>query len=124
MEDVITTEWQLLYANNPKIQNFGVIKGNDVIWQTNNWNLMKDVDEIRNAVPIAKSAISIGKITYDRIQSDDDYYIGTSQKNKGHIIICHIEEDAWVVSKCAPESIYELARIDVARTAIKLIGFV
>ena len=124
MEDVITTEWQLLYANNPKIQSFGVIKDDDVLWQTNNWNLVKDVKDIRNAVPIAKSQISVGKMTYDRIQSSDDYYIGTSGKNKGHIIICHIEENAWVIAKCNPDSVYELVRIDVARTAIKLIGLV
>jgi hypothetical protein len=124
MEDVITTEWQLLYTNNPKIQYFGVIKDKEVIWQTNNWNLVKDVEDIRNAVPNAKSRLSIDKVNYDRIQSTDDYYIGTSQKNKGHLIICRIEEDAWVVSKSTPDSVYELARIDVARTAVKLIGFV
>ena len=122
MEDVISTEWQLLYANNPKIQYFGVISNGDVVWQTNNWNLVKDVDQIITSLRVLDSEISIGKVSYTRIQSSSDYYLGISEKNHDHVIICRVNDKSWVIARSSSDSVPELARIDVARTAIKLIG--
>ena len=122
MEDVISTEWQLLYANNPKIQYFGVISNGDVVWQTNNWNLVKDVDEIITALRVLNSEISIDKVRYTRIQSNSNYYLGISEKNNEHVIICRVDDKSWVIARSSSDSVPELARIDVARTAIKLIG--
>jgi len=124
MDDVIATEWQLLYANNPLIQNFGVCKGNEVLWQTNNWNLVNDVENISSASKTAASTLTVDKTTYQRVSSSEVDYIGTSDKNKGHIVICRIELNAWVVARISHESVAELAKIDVARTAIKLIGLI
>ncbi len=124
MEDVITTEWQLLYANNPAIQYFGVCKGTEVIWQTNNWNLVKDVENIVSASKTAASTLSVNKITYHRISSSEDEYIGTAEKKKGHIILYRIESNSWVIARVENTSVAELAKIDVARTAINLIGLI
>ena len=122
MEDVISTEWQLLYANNPKIQYFGVISSGEVVWQTNNWNLVKDVDEIITALRVLNSEISIDKVRYTRIQSNSNYYLGISEKNNEHVIICRVDDKSWVIARSSSDSVPELARIDVARTATKLIG--
>ena len=124
MEDAINTEWQLLYTNNPAIQYFGVCKGTDVIWQTNNWNLVKDVEKIVSASKTAATSLTIDKITYHRVSSSEVEYIGTSDKNKGHIILCRIENDSWVVARVENSSVAELSKIDVARTAINLIGLI
>ncbi len=123
MEDVIATEWQLLYANNPKIQHFGVCKGEEILWQTNNWNLVKAVKDILAAPKTAASTLSVDNVTYHRVASSEDFYIGAAEKNKGHIIICRIENISWVIARAINESVPELAKIDVARAAIKLIGF-
>ena len=122
MEDVISTEWQLLYANNPKIQYFGVISSGEVVWQTNNWNLVKDVDQIITALRVLDSEISIDKVRYTRIQSRSDYFLGISEKSHEHVIICRVDDKSWVIARSSSDSVPELARIDVARTAIKLIG--
>ena len=122
MNDVISTEWQLLYANNPKIQYFGVISSGEVVWQTNNWNLVKDVEQILTALKTSASELSIDKINYTRIQSNEDYYLGVSDKNHEHVIICRVDDKSWVVARSLSDSVPELARIDVTRTAIKLIG--
>ena len=122
MEDVISTEWQLLYANNPKIQYFGVISSGEVVWQTNNWNLVKDVDQIITSLRVLDSEISIDKTRYTRIQSSRDYFLGISEKNQEHVIICRVDDKSWIIARSSSDSVPELARIDVARTAIKLIG--
>ena len=122
MNDVISTEWQLLYANNPKIQYFGVISSGEVVWQTNNWNLVKDVDQIITSLRVLDSEISIDKTRYTRIQSSRDYFLGISEKNQEHVIICRVDDKSWIIARSSSDSVPELARIDVARTAIKLIG--
>ena len=124
MEDVISTEWQLLYANNPKIQTFGICKAGKVVWQTSNWDIVDAVDSISNATKTAAEKVKIGRIEYYRLSSTKNWYIGSAKKNKGHLIIDHIQGDAWVVVSISADATPDLAKIDVARTAVNLIGTV
>ncbi len=124
MEDVIGTEWQLLYANNPKVQAFGVCKGDKVLWQTSNWNLVDAIDEIAGAPKNASSKVKIGRVEYQRVTSNKDSFLGAAKKNKGYLVIVRIEDNAWVVAEVGADAVPELAKIDVARTAVNLIGLI
>jgi hypothetical protein len=124
MDDLISTEWQLLYAFNPHVQAFGVCRGTQVLWQTTNWDLVGAVSDIVKAPQMASPSVKVNKVDYSRVASTQESYIGTANKNRGHLIIYRIENDSWVVAWVAPEATPELTKIDVARTATKLIGLI
>jgi hypothetical protein len=117
-------EWNLLFANNPKIHAFAVTKDGAVIWQTENWNLVEEIDGILNAADKDASKVSTGGVTYKRVTSSDDSYIATADDNKGHLILILIDENSWAIAFAAPTSVPELAVIDIKKTAIQLRGHV
>ncbi|MFW9974091.1 MAG: hypothetical protein ACFFDQ_02335 [Candidatus Thorarchaeota archaeon] len=117
---VIGNEWNLLFANNPKIHAFAVSKDGLIIWQTDNWNLVDDIDGIMKNVEKDSSKISAGGVTYKRVTSSKDSYIATAEEKKGHIILVRIENNSWAIAFAAPSSVPELTTIDVRKTAIKL----
>jgi hypothetical protein len=117
---VIGDEWNLLFANNPKIHAFAVAKNGAIIWQTQNWNLVDDVEEILKAADKDKSKLSTGGVTYKRVASSDDSYIATADTNKGHLILVLIDENSWAIAFAAPTSVPELAIIDIRKTVIQL----
>ena len=119
---VIGHEWNLLFANNPKIHAFAVAKEGTIIWQTENWNLVEDIDEILKAADKDASSLSSGGVKYKRVASSDDSYIATADDNKGHLILVLIDEHSWAIAFAAPTSVPELALIDIKRTAIQLRG--
>ena len=121
---VIGHEWNLLFANNPKLHAFAVAKDGAVVWQTENWNLVEDIDGILEAADKDSLSLSSGGVTYKRVASSDDSYVATADDNKGHLILFLIDENSWAIAFAAPTSIPELALIDIKRTAIKLRGHV
>ncbi len=121
---VIGHEWNLLFANNPKIHAFAVAKEGVVVWQTENWDLVDDIDGILKAADKDSSSLSSGGVKYKRVTSSDDSYIATADDNKGHLILVLIDEHSWAIAFAAPTAIPELTLIDVKKTAIKLRGHV
>ncbi|MFW9806205.1 MAG: hypothetical protein ACFFFK_05700 [Candidatus Thorarchaeota archaeon] len=121
---VIGHEWNLLFANNPKIHAFAVAKDGTVIWQTDNWNLVEDIESILKAADKDESKITTGGVTYKRIASSDDSYIATADDNKGHLILVLIDENSWAIAFAAPSAVPELTIIDVRKTVIQLRGHI
>jgi hypothetical protein len=119
---IIGHEWNLLFANNPKIHAFAVTKDGAVIWQTDNWNLVEEIDGILSAADKDKSKVTAGGVTYKRVSSSDDSYVATADDNKGHLILVLIDEHSWAIAFATPSAVPELAIIDVKKTAIKLRG--
>ncbi len=119
---VIGNEWNLLFANNPKIHAFGVARDGVIIWQTDNWSLVEDIDGIMKNLEKDSPKISAGGVTYKRVTSSKDSYIATAEENKGHILLVRIEKNTWAIAFAAPSSVPELTILDVRKTAIKLKG--
>ena len=119
---VIGHEWNLLFANNPKIHAFAVTKDGAVIWQTDNWNLVEEIDGILNAADKDQTNVTTGGVTYKRVSSSDDSYVATADDNKGHLILVLIDEHSWAIAFAAPSAVPELTIIDIRKTAIKLRG--
>lgn len=121
---LIGHEWNLLFANNPKIHAFAVAKDGAVIWQTDNWDLVEDIESILKAADKDESKITTGGVTYKRVASSDDSYIATADDNKGHLILVLIDENSWAIAFAAPSAVPELTIIDVRKTVIQLRGHI
>lgn len=121
---VIGHEWNLLFANNPKIQAFAVAKHDAIIWQTENWNLVEDIEGILEAANKDSSKVSTGGVTYKLVTSSDDSYIATADDDKGHLILVLIDENSWAIAFAAPTAVPELTIIDIKKTVLQLRGHV
>jgi len=119
---IIGHEWNLLFANNPKIHAFAVAKDGAVIWQTENWNLVQDIEGVLNAADKDESSLSAGGVTYRRVTSSNDSYIATADDQKGHLILVLIDENSWAIAFAAPTAVPELTLIDIKKTVIQLRG--
>ena len=119
---VIGHEWNLLFANNPKIHAFAVAKDGAIIWQTENWDLVEEINGILKAADKDSSKVTSGGVTYNRVASSDDSYIATADDDKGHLILVLIDENSWAIAFAAPTAIPELAVIDVKKTVLQLRG--
>lgn len=124
MSSTIGNEWNQLYANNPKIQAFAVVKEGAIIWQTENWDLAEDFKGIMKAVQGEKSKISIAGVKYNRVSTSDDSYIATADNNQGHILVVMIDEKVWAIAFAIHTAVPELSVIDVQKTAVELKGHV
>ena len=122
LESAISRQWYQLYENNPKIQAFAVVKEGEIVWQTENWNLLEDIKSIILAPETAAGKVSANGVKYKRTKSAQDYYIGTAGSDKGHLLIVKINDSSWAVAWAESSAVPELAIIDLTKTTIHLKG--
>jgi hypothetical protein len=122
MSTVIDNEWKSLFESNPGFQAFAVCKDGAIVWQTGNWNLVSEAKDLVRAPDTAAPTVQANKVKYSRIASTQESYIGTSGGNKGHFLMALVQGKTWLLAIVRPESIPELAVIDLSRSAIRLIG--
>ena len=122
LESVISRQWYQLYENNPKIQAFAVTKENEIIWQTENWNLTEDVKTLLDAPKSAADKITVNGVKYKRITSSQDTYIASSGDDQGHLLMARVNEKCWIIAWAEDSAIPELTIIDLEKTAIHLKG--
>jgi hypothetical protein len=122
LESAIGKQWYRLYENNPKLQAFAVIKNSEVVWQTDNWNLVDDVKELLKAHESSSSKISAGGLRYKKVARTEDTFVATAEKDEGHLLLARVENSIWAVAWADSSAVPELALIDLQRTAIVLRG--
>jgi hypothetical protein len=122
LESAISRQWYQLYENNPKIQAFAVAKGAEIVWQTENWNLLDDIKELVAAPKDASGKVSAFGVKYKRVASTQDTYIGSAAGDKGYLLIARINENGWAIAWAESTSVPELALIDLIKTAVHLNG--
>ena len=118
---VVSDEWKSLFQSNPKLQAFAVCKDGSIVWQTSNWDLVSEAQNLARAPETAAPFVYANKIKYSRTASSQESYIGTSGGNKGHFLMALVQGKTWVMASAAVDSIPELAIIDLSRTAVRLI---
>lgn len=118
--EAIGRQWYQLYENNPKIQAFAVITEADVLWQTDNWNVVEDVKSIIKAHKSAASKLTVAGVKYKRLSSSEDTYIASADKDDGHFLMARIDEKTWALAWADPTSVPELAIVDLTKSAIVL----
>jgi hypothetical protein len=120
LESAISRQWYQLYENNPRIQAFAVAKEGEIVWQTENWNLIDTINSIIEAPQKAAGKITVGGVKYKRVRSAQDFYIGSSGSDEGHILIVKINDSSWAVAWAEQAAVPELAIIDMTKAAIHL----
>jgi hypothetical protein len=120
LESAIGRQWYQLYENNSKLQAFAVIKDSEVVWQTENWNLVDDASDLLKAQKSASSKVSAAGKKYKRVTSNEDSYVATASKEKGHLLMARINANSWAIALAEASSVPELAIVDLMRTALIL----
>ena len=115
----IDNEWKMLYSHNPKIQAFAIMKNNEIIWQTSNWDCVPAVSELADAPISARESVEIGGVKYNRAISSQESYIATADKDQGHLLMARIEVGIWAIAWATHDSIPELTLIDLSKTAVQ-----
>jgi hypothetical protein len=105
------------------IQAFGVVNANgQVLWQTNNWDLTKDVKGLVSAVTQKAASVIQNQVKYSTLRSNPDSLVARSAAGNGTLVLVRIEGDKWVVAwanaSATPDGIY----VDVDRSAKFLKG--
>jgi len=105
--------------HNSKIQAFAIIEKKTVVWQTDNWNLVKEVDQLLEAVLLSKESLNISKVRYDTVSMTNDSFIATSPDGQGHILMTKTKNNVWLVAWATSDSVPELTIIDLRYAASK-----
>jgi hypothetical protein len=121
MSTAISDEWKSLFESNPRFQAFAVCKDGTIVWQTSNWNLVSEAKDLVRAPDTAAPSVQANKVKYSRIASSQESYVGTSGGSKGHFLMALVQGKTWLMALVAPESVPELAIVDLSRSAIRLI---
>ncbi|MFX0044449.1 MAG: hypothetical protein ACFE8Z_01250 [Candidatus Hermodarchaeota archaeon] len=122
MDATIDNEWRMLYANNPKIQAFAVLKDGEVIWITENFHgLIDSASDLAEAPTSMKEKIEINNVVYKRVTSSPETLVATADNSQGHLLMALVEGNIWVVAWATHDSIPELTVLDLSKTAVQLI---
>ncbi|MHA1637531.1 MAG: hypothetical protein ACTSUO_04825 [Candidatus Thorarchaeota archaeon] len=122
MSSSIQEAWNLLYEANPKIQSLAVCKGAEIVWQTQNWDLVKEVQELVDAPAKGSSFVKINGVEYHRVTSSVEAYVASSKKGKGHFLMTKVAGSTWLMAWVSNDAVPELAMIDLSYAALKLSG--
>ena len=122
MSSVIEEAWNLLYEANPKIQALAVCKGTEIIWQTQNWNLVNEASELMDAPINASESITINRVEYHRVTSSVEAYLASSKEDKGHFLMAKVGGSTWLMAWLTSDAVPELAMVDLSYTALRLSG--
>lgn len=120
MEAAIDLVWKSLYSTNSKIQAFAVSQGKEIVWQTSNWDPASDAETILSAPANATQSISINKVVYTRVNSDQESYIASGDGTNGHFLMALVDNNLWVLAWAIFSAVPELALIDLKKAAIDL----
>lgn len=115
----ISEMWTDLYSHNSKIQAFAVLEDNRIVWQTDNWNIVGDVDSLLGAISLGKEGLKVGGVYYHTVKSSHDDYISTAADKKGHLLMARVRDNLWFIAWAAPDSVPDLAIIDLKYAASK-----
>ena len=119
MDMTIDNEWKMLYSHNPKIQAFAIMKNNEIIWQTSNWDCVPAAATLTDAPASARPSVEIGGVNYKRVTSTQESYIATADKDQGHLLMALVEVGIWLIAWATHDSIPELTLIDLSKTAVQ-----
>ncbi|MHA1819739.1 MAG: profilin family protein [Promethearchaeota archaeon] len=111
-----------LLDNEPNVGGAAVISNDGkIIYQTENWDLTPEVENVLNTVKSSSSSITLFGIKYMIVENTPERIIGTNIQGKGHIIIAPFNEGVlltFIVPQVGPRD----ALFNVQSFAMKLNG--
>ena len=120
MSSVIDATWDALYEANPKIQALAVWKETEIIWQTQNWNLVDIAEELIKAPEISAQSVTVSGVVYHLIASTTEAYLASAKGDKGHFIMVKAANSIWLMAWLKSDAVPELALIDLTYAALNL----
>lgn len=122
MSSPIDETWNMLYEANPKIQTLAVCKGSEIVWQTQNWDLVNEISELINAPADALNSVKISGVEYHRVTSSVDAYVASSKNDEGHFLMTKVAGSTWLMAWATSDAVPELAMVDLSYAALRLGG--
>lgn len=87
-EELENLVWALL-DEEQNIQGVAVLDGaNQIVYQTENWDLTSDVSKILEVKEGKSSSVEIQGVRYMIVENVPERIIGTNVTGKGHLIMC------------------------------------
>lgn len=120
MSSVIDAAWNALYEANSKIQALAVWKETEIIWQTQNWNLVDISEELIKAPEISAQSVTISGVVYNLLSSTTEAYLASAKQDKGHFIMVKASKSIWLMAWIKSDAVPELALIDLTYAALNL----
>ena len=121
MSSVIDAAWNALYEANPKIQALAVWKETEIIWQTQNWDLVDISDELIKAPEISSQSVTVSGVVYHLVASTTEAYLASAKQDKGHFIMVKAADSIWLMAWAKSDAVPELVLIDLTYAALNLI---
>lgn len=114
---------QAYEASGQMVQAFGVITtSGQVLWQSNNWDLTADAQELANAVGKGVASVTQNQVKYSTIRSSPESLVARSVSGNGTLVLAKIEDGKFVVAWASPDAAPDGIYVDVDRAAKALKG--
>ncbi|TXT56477.1 MAG: hypothetical protein BAJATHORv1_20066 [Candidatus Thorarchaeota archaeon] len=124
MSDPVMDAYTQAYeASGQMVQAFGVITtSGQVLWQSNNWDLTADAQELANAVGKGVASVTQNQVKYSTIRSSPESLVARSVSGNGTLVLAKIEDGKFVVAWASPDAAPDGIYVDVDRAAKALKG--
>ncbi|UCH04529.1 MAG: hypothetical protein JSW05_13390, partial [Candidatus Thorarchaeota archaeon] len=93
-----------------------------VLWQSQNWNLVEDAPQLGRAVSTGASSVVQNQVKYSTLRTTPDSLVARNVQGNGLLVLAKIEGDKFVVAWAAAEAQPDGTYVDVDRAAKSLKG--
>ncbi|MHA1580231.1 MAG: profilin family protein [Candidatus Freyarchaeota archaeon] len=110
-----------LQAKNPNITAIAILTlDGQVMYQTNNWNVVQDAPNLIAAWREKAPSIYVQGIKYSTLSATDERLVATNVSGMGHIIMATARYRALLMAYVTPQGDTQGSYVDVSRAAAQL----
>jgi len=110
-----------LQAKNPNITAIAILTlDGQVLYQTNNWNVVQDAPNLIAAWREKAPSIYVQGIKYSTLSATDERLVATNVSGMGHIIMATARYRALLMAYVTPQGDTQGSYVDVSRAAAQL----
>ena len=110
-----------LQAKNPNITAIAILTlDGQVLYQTNNWNVVQDAPNLIAAWREKAPSIYVQGIKYSTLSTTDERLVATNVSGMGHIIMATARYRALLMAYVTPQGDTQGSYVDVSRAAAQL----
>ncbi|MHA1261071.1 MAG: profilin family protein [Candidatus Freyarchaeota archaeon] len=110
-----------LQAKNPNITAIAILTlDGQVLYQTNNWNVVQDAPNLIAAWREKAPSIYVQGIKYSTLSATDERLVATNVSGMGHIIMATARYRALLMAYVTPQGDTQGSYVDISRAAAQL----
>jgi hypothetical protein len=110
-----------LQGKNPNVTAIAILSlDGQVMWQTNNWNVVEDAPNLISAWKEKAPSIFVQGIKYSTLSATDERLVATNVSGMGHIIMATARYRALLMAYVTPQGDTQGSYVDVSRAASQL----